>query len=306
MKSAELCLLFISLLFMSDGAQAWNKAGHMVTGAVAALELRSANPQSFARVITLLKKHPQFESLFKDPINATDDPNLALFMRAARWADDIRGTDLSCELCHFINFPFKPTGQPASVSVLDPDPQNILAAFNEKVAIFRNGGSSDPDKAMALTWIFHLVGDVHQPLHTARLFTTLFPQGDRGGTRFFVKVDEERGTISLHRFWDDLILHTDRFQSVSNRATELRNRADLTRSALPELSEKKFENWAKMESFEAAKEHAYRFGTLEGSTDDSDGSLLPEDYSDTTKPIAERRAMLAGYRLADLLHDLFR
>ncbi len=24
-------------------------------------------------------------------------------------------------------------------------------------------------------WVFHLVGDVHQPLHTVALFTTQFP-----------------------------------------------------------------------------------------------------------------------------------
>jgi S1/P1 Nuclease len=31
--------------------------------------------------------------------------------------------------------------------------------------------NSDPHaKAMALAWLFHLVGDIHQPLHTAQLF----------------------------------------------------------------------------------------------------------------------------------------
>ena len=59
------------------------------------------------------------------------------------------------------------------------------------------------------------------------------------------------------------------------------------------------------ESFEAAKEHAYRSGELEGSADDPYGTLLPDDYPEATKSIAERRAMLTGYRLPGLLQDLF-
>jgi len=32
-----------------------------------------------------------------------------------------------------------------------------------------------------LTWLFHLIGDIHQPLHSTALFSTkLFPEGDRG------------------------------------------------------------------------------------------------------------------------------
>jgi hypothetical protein len=35
-------------------------------------------------------------------------------------------------------------------------------------------------KAIELAWLFHLVGDIHQPLHTAQLFIVEYPQGDRG------------------------------------------------------------------------------------------------------------------------------
>jgi S1/P1 Nuclease len=45
-------------------------------------------------------------------------------------------------------------------------------------------------KAIALAWLFHLVGDIHQPLHTAQLFTTEYPQGDRGGNEICVRVTQ--------------------------------------------------------------------------------------------------------------------
>ena len=81
---------------------------------------------------------------------------------------------------HYINWPFKPEGQPASVQIREPEPVNILTAMAENESVAKN--ESDPErKAIALAWLFHLVGDIHQPLHTAQLFTVDYPQGDRGG-----------------------------------------------------------------------------------------------------------------------------
>jgi len=158
-------------------------------------------------------------------------------------------------------------------------------------------------KAVALCWIFHLIGDVHQPLHTITLFTTQFPplEGDRGGTRFYIRVGEGARTISLHTFWDDLILGSERFQNVRNTATALRLQRTHARTQLPELTETRFEGWARQESFGLAKEQAYRNGQLRGSKDQQNGDVLPADYIATVKPLAERRIVLAGYRLADVL-----
>jgi hypothetical protein len=159
---------------------------------------------------------------------------------------------------------------------------------------------------VALCWIFHLIGDVHQPLHTVALFTTQFPapEGDRGGTRFYIRVKSTTSTISLHEFWDDLIQGSERFQSVRNRATELRLRPNHARAQLPELQETNFEQWAKQESFNLAKDHTYRNGQLQGSRDRDNGEVLPGDYIATVKPLAERRMVLAGYRLADVLTEI--
>lgn len=46
-------------------------------------------------------------------------------------------------------------------------------------------------------------------------------------------------------------------------------------------------------------------GQLEGSPDELDGAVLPDDYKSRAEPIAIKRAMLAGYRLADLLSKKF-
>jgi methylphosphotriester-DNA--protein-cysteine methyltransferase len=160
---------------------------------------------------------------------------------------------------------------------------------------------------VALCWVFHLIGDVHQPLHAVALFTTQFPapEGDRGGTRFYIRVTPTaRTTISLHAFWDDLILGSERFQSVRNRATALQLQPEHARAQLPELQETSFAQWARQESVSLAQEHVYRNGQLQGSRDAHNGVVLPADYVKSTKPLAERRMVLAGYRLADVLTEI--
>lgn len=79
----------------------------------------------------------------------------------------------------------------------------------------------------------------------------------------------------------------------------------LTRSVLAELAETQFNNWAKVESFTLAKQQAYQNRKLAGSSDRSNGKVLPTSYAITFQPLAERRIVLSGYRIADLLSKLF-
>ena len=60
-------------------------------------------------------------------------------------------------------------------------------AENESVV---KKGTDPEQKAIAFAWLFHLVGDVHQPLHTAQLFTVDYPNGDRGGNEICVRVTQ--------------------------------------------------------------------------------------------------------------------
>src|SRR5712691_9123489 len=48
------------LLMAVSSTLAWNKAGHMVSGAIAYADLKQNNPQTLTRVIALLKSHPHF------------------------------------------------------------------------------------------------------------------------------------------------------------------------------------------------------------------------------------------------------
>ena len=100
--------------------------------------------------------------------------------------------------------PFRPEDEPASVQTKPLQAENILTpiAENERIGV----GASDPAKrAIALTWLFHLVGDLHQPLHTVQLLTREYSQGDRGGNQICVRVAPDRAPLDLHRLWDGLL-----------------------------------------------------------------------------------------------------
>lgn len=311
MRKRPLVLAAGFLLTLATAATGWNTAGHMVSGAIAYQVLKVDHPDTVAKVAALLREHPDFETRWKHRLEAdyvdAEERDLYLFMLAARWADDARDDrrfyppDQQRDRWHYINWPIHVSGPAAT----PPDPNNILRGFAVNAAIVKNAEAAAADRAVALAWVFHLVGDVHQPLHVANLFSADYPTGDRGGNRFFIRARENSSVINLHQFWDDLIIGSGRFQDTRHRAVELRLRPEFERPKLTELETAGFENWAK-EGFAVALKHTYREGNLQGSTTRTEAPVLPEDYVKNAKAVGERRIVLAGYRLAAVLHELLR
>lgn len=59
------------------------------------------------------------------------------------------------------------------------------------------------EKSLALRFITHIIGDIHQPLHACALFDDkLFPKGDEGGNFFKIDFGGERGIDQLHKYFD--------------------------------------------------------------------------------------------------------
>ena len=114
-------------------------------------------------------------------------------------------------------------GNRTALQINKAEPVNILTALAENESVVKNG--NDPErKAIALAWLFHLVGDIHQPLHTAQLFTTDYPKGDRGGNEICVRVKEAEQPMDLHRFWDGVITSSSNLTRLRNEATALLSR----------------------------------------------------------------------------------
>jgi hypothetical protein len=105
-----------------------------------------------------------------------------------------------------------------------------------------------------------------------------------------------------------MITSSSNLTRLRNEATALRNRQEFQRGQLTELANTGFESWAK-ESFEIATKIAYRnggpIGIPRGGAMDcamvTAAPVLPAGYVHSASRIADRRMILAGYRLADLL-----
>ncbi len=312
MRRFTIFLLLAAAVAATPGAaRAWNKPGHMVSAALAYHDLVARHPDVAARVVTLLRSHPYYaqwrDSLRTDSTARPADEPLFLFMWAARWPDDARGTQYAHDDWHFINYPFKPAGQPDSIFARPPKSPNVVRALYDNLRILRNRNRPARDRAIALAWLFHMYGDVHQPLHTTALFSTLYPNGDQGGNLIWVRPASGARATRLHSAWDGLVLNcfTDCFGPVNRRVLEIRGQSGLQRRDLPELRETSYDRWAKPESYDYAVSRAYLDGNLPMSADSAGAQPLPSGYLNTATQVAERRMATAGYRLADLLRLLF-
>ncbi len=122
----------ICLVWFCPVALAWNKPGHQVSGAIAYQVLQKESPATAAKAAALLRKLPGFEKSWRKKVEAAPpgEQDELLFMLAARWPDDIRrNPSYDHPKWHYIDFPFVPDGQPASVRPLPPDRDNILEGF---------------------------------------------------------------------------------------------------------------------------------------------------------------------------------
>jgi hypothetical protein len=108
-----------------------------------------------------------------------------------------------------------------------------------------------------------------------------------------------------------VITSSSNLTRLQNEATALRTRQEFQRSQLTELANTGFESWAK-ESYEIATKIAYRddgrIGIPKGGAMDCSmvaaAPVLPVGYVVSASRIADRRMVLVGYRLADLLTRL--
>ena len=136
-------------------------------------------------------------------------PNLDLetyvFMRASTWPDQIRrkGSPYDHPEWHYIDYPLEPPTFPEKPG---PSPTNdILYGIAQSEKMLRDPNSSPEVRAVYLSWLIHLVGDVHQPLHCSTLVNVEYPApiGDKGGNNFYVRPAE--AALNLHSIWDNAL-----------------------------------------------------------------------------------------------------
>jgi hypothetical protein len=289
---------------------AWNFGGHMTTAAIAYDVLAKENPKALAAALAILKQNPLYDKMWAKQLENVDPENRdqALFMLAARWPDDIRNNpDYNHPNWHYIDYPFKPAGEADDVEVANPVEPNIETAFRENIDILK-GDAPDADKAVALCWVMHLIGDCHQPLHSVSFFSWQYPapKGDEGGNKQFIRAEANGEPLKLHGFWDGVVTGSGDTRDIRKIAIELRNKypKDELDAKAAQTTPADFANWVQ-ESFQLAKSKVYLDGQLITSPNKDDAPVVSSDYIKEAKSVGETRVTLAGYRMADILSQLF-
>jgi hypothetical protein len=287
----------------------------MLSGVIAYNELAKRHPEVIAQVMALMKSHPQFAQFDADVNRFTSQAHRAqaLFMYMARWADDISGQSAyEHPTWHYVNIPYIPSDTVDRSTQAPLAAENVLSALSTNVRVIRDSHSSEADRAIALCWVFHLLGDLHQPLHVISMITPELPNGDRGGNLIYVVPALDEPPVRLHMFWDDVAGRNSEPSAVIELARRLMRLPSLQLATLPELQqrpftdERAFEHWAREESYPLAVRIAYQGGTLAAAYSEDRAVVLSSFYVSSAEECVVRRVVLSGYRLADVLTALFR
>lgn len=313
LKLRQLIAITLCLVLFSATSQAWFGFGHM---AVAYVAYQKLTPEKKVRVAQLLKKNPYYKTKWQALIPAgtpADQRDLMLFMIAATWPDQIKSdpaynipdgtsggntppSDGSAWLnqgygdlhrhkyWHFIDTPFTQDGTTPLAAIPSPNAETEIAVFRQTLT----SNSSDKLKSYDLVWLLHLVGDVHQPLHSSTRVSAADRQGDNGGNN--VKLTDP--SKELHAFWDGL-------PGDSSKVADVIAYAQTLAAADPILVQKTdASDWIK-ESFDIAQTSVYSdpIGTSDGPF-----TITPE-YRTKAQKIANERVALAGERLANLINN---
>lgn len=315
-------LVLIFLCVFTNNTLAWNRHGHLIVSAVAYIELQKNNPDTLSKINEIFKSHPAYQlwkseyAKYDQKFKAETPLEAYVFIRAAAWPDDVRSPKNNPEhhdTWHYVNYPVRLTGSIEFDKSLPKE--NIFFAVNEALKVLQNAQAKKSNKAKKLCWLFHAIGDVHQPLHTVARFSDDFKQGDRGGNLFCVRPSINSSGIELHSYWDDL---TGDEKSVVWDVRQAWLDALFLPSQMQDLKPSNFpdgiamENWAK-ESANLALRDTYQFNdsSINGLKKNGevcpkipDSSVLSDSYNKNAQKLANRRVIIAGYRLASSLKQL--
>ena len=311
-----------ALVVLPVRSYGWNDTGHEI---IASIAYRELTPAARTAAADLLKQHPRYEKDLLAGMPPGFDVQLYCFMMAATWPDLVKSQTHPMRFVanhpawHYIDMPIVQAGftaaatQPVATTRAS-DATNILQALDSVTAQLRDPFLSSANKAIALCWVIHLVGDLHQPLHASSFYSSQYPQGDRGGNLQIVlrTPNQLNSQINLHALWDQMLGTYSSPQIIGYVVEGLHNDPRFTREQLSaELSVRDFGGWA-TESHDLAVTQVYLNGTLQSVNDTvarADRNVkipsLPAGYLANAEAVASRQAMLAAYRTADLLNSLF-
>lgn len=257
-------LLLCGICLLPASLCAWGEKGHRI---VALLAQERLTDEAKAQVIELIGPDG--------------------LVSVATWADAIR--DENTEAWHYVDIP-KKTDQYNSRRHC-PEGECVVAQVERFRSILADATRGKEDRARALKFLVHFMGDLHQPLHCA-------DNRDRGGNEvkvtFFDQKEREvngaRYAWNLHAVWDAGLIE---YTGMNEQQYVERLSAWLKSNDPVDLQRGTPETWA-VECHEAAVKYAYAYPK---------DRKLGELYFRKALPVVDESLAKAGVRLARVLNE---
>lgn len=303
MKTRWIAALVLAGQLAAQPAYAWDEIGHEV---IARIAWESMSAEARAAAAALLSNAPEDSGLpaLNPGSGAESSRRRTFFVEASTWPDIVRDDAFPLRRrayhhgnWHYVNYFFESTPEgPRDRPDVPQDSVNVVERLEKLQAWVVDLERPSAERAVDLAWILHLVGDVHQPLHTTARITPESPRGDQGGNLFRMN-----GPANLHSFWDGALtrsLRRNRNEGeqayVSRIASAVMYQHPRSAFTPAQLDSVPPGQWARA-GFETAKTQAY--ATPEGRAPSA-------EYQDATLDTSKQAAALAGYRLARMLDRL--
>jgi hypothetical protein len=178
--------------------------------------------------------------------------------------------------------------EPAQPASAGPDKDCVVDKIQEFADELANPDTDPEEQVLALKFLLHFVGDIHQPLHAS-------DNHDRGGNEKKVSAAGQPSG-NLHHYWDDVFVE-QLGPNAKSIASDLIGH--ISEDQVRQWSQGTASDWA-MESFEVAKDDAY------GQLPDANSKhvyRLSEDYMATATQAVALQLSKGGVRLAFVLNQ---
>jgi len=236
-----------------------------------------------------------------------------LFMIASTWADIVRDKNFKARNAkyhhgtwHYLDtFWRDDNGKVEIVSELESDKENALERLLTFDKVLRDATASDADKAIALAWILHIGGDIHQPLHDSARVTKYDPKGDQGGKLFIISPKGAKGNdrVSLHWYWDSII---GRNIARNNDACDSDYLPPIAQTIMKSYPLAKMRSRLESGQFDKWQQEGFKIASTKLYPSSLKFNQMPsESYKKMAFEISQEQIALAGYRLGAMLNQIF-
>ncbi len=274
-------LALCAAVLAASPAAAWWEYGHE---SVARIAMDSVRPGTRAAIQRLLAEGRAL---------GTPDCSVATIELASYWPDCVKTLGERFSYAAPWHYQNVDICQPFELKEACKDGQCVSAQIERNARLLADRGVPGRERLMALAFLVHLVGDLHQPMHAG-------DRGDRGGNDVRANYGLIGGRTNLHSIWDGYLAERGISTPPSGprsllAATPLAERAALAGGTV--------EDWSR-ESWEAARRYAYAslIGDPCGPKPEARPTLSEEDVR-ALIPVVRRQVVAGGLRLAKLLDD---